>query len=42
MIADTPEKIAGYHLLTFKVMLKLESLGMKHWQQDTRQESVAR
>jgi hypothetical protein len=30
MIADTPEKIAGYHLLTFKVMLRLESLGMKH------------
>lgn len=30
MIADTPEKIAGYQLLTFKAMLKLESLGMKH------------
>ncbi len=30
MIADTPEKIAGYQLLTLKAMLKLESLGMKH------------
>jgi hypothetical protein len=29
-IADTTEKIAGYQLLTFKAMLKLESLGMKH------------
>jgi hypothetical protein len=30
MIADTPEKIAAYQLLTLKAMLKLESLGMKH------------
>jgi hypothetical protein len=30
MIADTPEKIAGYHLIAFKVMLKLECLGGKH------------
>jgi len=30
MIADSPERMAAYQLLTLKAMLKLESLGMKH------------
>ncbi len=29
-IADTPEKINAFHLLTLKGALKLESLGMHH------------